>query len=400
MTNGLRSRLTGTMSVEDKALVVVALDHDACQSKHSVEMGLRTIRLIASELESRELDEQDLASLGNRLKAEVTCVDAAIHQVMDTQQDLIDAIRLEFDDTRPCLRTVRADELIERVRRSNKSAAGDVELSSPGTRLIFVSDERWVERILSNLLSNAVLHSGCSKVLLGARPVGGDIVFEVRDNGRGIAPDKIAHVFEPTNGLPVRSAGQSVARSGLGLYNVRLFTERLGGSIGCISSPGRGTLFRVILPGPVDRVERSPRSSRFGAAIGIRNKLVAMLDDDVAVLRSTERALQALGVEVYADHDPLRWLSAVTDLRRVPDLILLDLQLNGHSCALQLDVVRRKWGDQKPKILVITGDSQSKDLTAVSQIAPVLRKPLVEKKFDLVLEVLAGDRELPASGFL
>jgi CheY-like chemotaxis protein len=388
------------MSVEEKALVVVALDHDACQAKHSVEMGLRTIRLISADLESPEFDQKSLSLLGNRLKAEIASVDAAIRQVMDTQQDLIDAIRLEFDDKRPLLRTVRAGELLERVQRSNKVLTCSIELRVARSRLIFVSDERWVERIMSNLLANAVLHSGGSKVLLGARLVGGKILFEVRDNGRGMAPDKIARVFEPIATPSLRPVRQSVARSGLGLYNVRLFTERLGGSVGCISSPGRGTLFRVQLPGPVDREERRQRAIQSAAAVGVRNKVVAILDDDLAVLRSTERAFQALGVEVYADHDPLRWLSAVTDFNRVPDLVLLDFQLNGHNCSLQLDIVKRKWGDQAPKILVITGDCQNEHLTALSRGAPVMRKPLVEHKFEFLLEVLSGHRELPAFGFL
>jgi CheY-like chemotaxis protein len=174
----------------------------------------------------------------------------------------------------------------------------------------------------------------------------------------------------------------------------------LGGSIDCISSPNRGTLFRVRLPGPVDRGEKLPRVNHLPAAVGVRNKLVAILDDDPGVLRSTEHALEALGIEVYADHDPLRWLSVVTDFTRAPDLIILDFQLNGHSCSLQIDIVRQKWGDQSPKILVITGECQSEQLNVVSRSAPVLRKPLLEHGFDVILEVLAGHRDLPSSGFL
>ena len=188
MTDLPRNRLTGKMTAEEEARLVVAIDHDARQSQHSLEMGLRTIKLIAADLEARQCE--GLASLSHRLKAEVSFVDAAMRRVVDTQQDLIDAVRLEFDDTRPSLRTVRADDLIERVLRSNKGLAGDVELRWMPSRLMFVSDERWVERILNNLLINALWHSDGSKVLLGARLRGHCIVFEVRDNGRGMSADK------------------------------------------------------------------------------------------------------------------------------------------------------------------------------------------------------------------
>lgn len=395
-----RRRLTGKMSPEEKELVVVALDHDARQPQHSVEMGLRALRLIAADLEARRFLETGFDGLILRMKAELASIGASIRQVIDTQQDLIDAIRLEFDDTRPSLRPIRAEELIERVRRSNRGLAGDIELRAAGSRLMFVSDERWVERILNNLLINAIWHSDGGKILLAARPRGGDIVFEVRDNGRGMSPDKVVRVFEPIKAPSLSAIGQPVARSGLGLYNVRLFTERLGGYVDCVSAPNRGTLFRVRLPGPIDRVNRISKPRHTGAAEAVRNKLVAILDDDLGVLRSTERALVALGIEVYADHDPLRWLNVVTDLKRVPDLILLDFQLRGDNCSLQLDIVRQKWREESPKILVISGDGRGEELAKVSSTVPVLLKPLCERKFDFILEVLSGHRELPESGFV
>jgi CheY-like chemotaxis protein len=125
-----------------------------------------------------------------------------------------------------------------------------------------------------------------------------------------------------------------------------------------------------------------------------------MLDDDVQVLRTTERVFEGLGIECYADHDPLRWLNVVTDLKRMPDLFLLDFQLKGQDCSLQLDIVRRKWGDQKPKVIIVTGHARNPNLLRLAQTVPVLQKPLSDPKFDLILEVLAGQRELPEAGFL
>ena len=130
--------------------------------------------------------------------------------------------------------------------------------------------------------------------------------------------------------------------SGLGLYIVRIFSERLGGATACNSVPGRGTLFQVKLPGPVTR----------GAAQALyrckvtqpteQSKFVVILDDDVAALRDAEAAFQLRGVEVYADHDPLRWLGVVTDLKRAPDLVLLGWRFQDGDSRLQLDIVKRK----------------------------------------------------------
>ena len=388
------------MTPEERARVVVALDHDARQPQHAIEMGLRNLRLIVSDLEAGRVDAESQAALLHRMRAELASVQAAIRQVVDTQQDLVDAIRLEFDDTRPSPRTIRADDLIERVCKSNRGLAGAISVRGAHSRLTFVSDERWVERILNNLIANAVWHSDGNKIFLSARRRGGDIVFEVRDNGRGMGAEKVARVFEPLKAPMLSPIGQSAARSGLGLYNVRLFTERLGGTVDCVSEPAKGTLFRVRLPGPVAIAAPQPRATDGTAARKARNKMVAMLDDDVQVLRTTERVFEGLGIEVYADHDPLRWLNVVTDLKRMPDLFLLDFQLKGQDCSLQLDIVRRKWGDQKPKVIIVTGHTRNPNLLRLAQTVPVLQKPLSDPKFDLILEVLAGQRELPEAGFL
>jgi len=84
----------------------------------------------------------------------------------------------------------------------------------------------------------------------------------------------------------------------------------------------------------------------------------------------------------------------------MPDLFLLDFQLKGQDCSLQLDILRRKWGEARPRIIVVTGHADNPALQKIAQAVPVLRKPLSDPKFELILDVLSGTRELPAAGFL
>ncbi len=395
-----RGRLTGLLTAEERARVVVALDHDARQPQHAIEMGLRNLRLLTGECEEATTGAELPGELLQRIRTELASVQAAARQIVDTQQDLVDAIRLEFDDTRPTPRTVRADDLINRAVRTNRVLALDITLHGAPSRLSFVADERWTERILNNLISNALWHSGAKRILVGARRRGDDIVFEVRDNGRGMAQEKVDRVFEPLKMPSFSPVGYSAARSGLGLYNVRLFTERMGGSVECKSAPGLGTLFEVRLPGPVQSSESAPLGLAHRSPRHARSRFVAILDDDEQVLRTTERVFESLGIDVYADSDPLRWLNVVTELKRMPDLFLLDFQLRGQNCSLQLDIVRRKWADGRPKIIVVTGHADNPTLQTIATSVPVLRKPLSDPKFELILDVLFGTKELPAAGFL
>jgi two-component system CheB/CheR fusion protein len=388
------------MTTEERARLVAAIEHDMRQPQHSIEMGLRTLRLVVADLRARRFDEATFDSLLQRMTAELASVQAANRQARDTQQDLFDAIRFEFEATPPQNRILRSSDLIERVSKSNRLLAGEIQVRGVRSRLAFVSDERWIERILNNLVGNAIWHSQGRHIVIGARRSGTGIAFEVRDDGRGMPPEEVARVFEPLRTPALSAIASSTARSGLGLYTVRLFAERLGGGVDCYSCMGRGTLFRVNLPGPVTTVEPAPRLIESPSAEAARNKVIAILDDDLSVLRATERAFESLGVEVYADNDPLRWLNVVTDIRRAPDLILLDFQLGTQQCNLHLDIVRRKWTGQKVPVIVVTGHADHLGPIDISRLAPVLRKPLSDQKFNLILDVLAGRLPLPDAGFM
>jgi light-regulated signal transduction histidine kinase (bacteriophytochrome) len=393
VSNAHRPRISHALTPEEKALVVIALEHDARQPQHSIEMALRTLRLVAMDLEVWRSDEAKVASLLARMRSELASVNAATRQIIDTQQDLIDAIRLEFDTTPPLKQEVRAEDILDHVWRASRALAEGMELRCARTRLIFVSDERLVQRMICNLVANAIWHSQGTKILVCAYRRGSDIVFEVRDNGVGMPAQKVRNVFEPIKAPTLSRVGFSSSRSGLGLYNVRLIAARLGGSVECFSEVYRGTRFRVRLPGPVELADANWKAVAPIATATLRSKLVAILDEDLTALRSLERAFQSLGVEVYADHDPIRWLSVITDLDRMPDLMLLDIQLGQQGCALQLEVVRRRWHEQRPKVVLISGHP-----VPVGFGVPTLQKPIPESKFEVLIDVLSGRHVLPAEG--
>jgi len=243
----LLRRLTGKMTDEERARLVSAIDHDARQLQHSTEMGLRTLRLITTDLSARRFDEASFDPLLRGMTVELASVQVAIRQVMAAQQDLVDAIRLEFGHTKPMVRAIRADELIERACKSNRGLAGNVDVRRAASRLTLLSDERWVQRILNNLIANAVWHSDGTKIFVGARRRGDDIVFEVRDNGSGIAPVDQARLFERFYRGAQQGARQQRG-SGLGLAIVKSIAERHGGRVWAESQLGKGSAFYLELP--------------------------------------------------------------------------------------------------------------------------------------------------------
>jgi signal transduction histidine kinase len=109
------------------------------------------------------------------------------------------------------------------------------------------SDRLVLEQVFSNLLENALkyLQPGRpGRIEVRGRAEGRTLVYEVQDNGRGIAARDLERVFE----LFRRAGDQTVPGEGIGLAHVRALVRRLGGRIDCVSTEGVGSTFRIELP--------------------------------------------------------------------------------------------------------------------------------------------------------
>jgi CheY-like chemotaxis protein len=128
--------------------------------------------------------------------------------------------------------------------------------------------------------------------------------------------------------------------------------------------------------------------------------MVVVLDEDPSLIRAVEKVLGNLGVEVYADHDPLRWLNVVTDLQRMPDLFLIGYEVRGRDCSAQIEIVRRKWRDQRPKVVAMVGNVREGTVLNAALHLPILQKPLSESDFEWVVALLASESAFPKAGFV
>ena len=163
-------------------------------------------------------------------------------------EDLVDAARLESGRLRLELEEVElAAYLGELLARMGASLDVErVDLAMPASERIAVrADPRRLERVLLNLLSNALKYSPEGRVRLEVASRGGWVAISVVDGGPGIRPEDLPHLFQRFyrgRGAPSRDG------LGLGLYGARLLVEAHGGRIEVESAPGAETRFRVELP--------------------------------------------------------------------------------------------------------------------------------------------------------
>lgn len=174
-------------------------------------------------------------------------------------------------------------------------------------------------QVFANVLGNALKFTGPrGRVVVSARPLSGEVCFEVADTGVGIAPEDLPHVFDRF------WQAQKTARmgTGLGLSIARGIVETHGGRIWAESHLGVGSTFRFTLP--LARPAAGSLAGALAAAGGPADKLVLLAEDDGDVREVLSETLRESGYQVTAVENGAQALAMLRSGIR-PALILLDL---------------------------------------------------------------------------
>ncbi|MDN3920664.1 hybrid sensor histidine kinase/response regulator [Roseateles violae] len=187
------------------------------------------------------------------------------------------------------------------------------------------ADATRLEQVASNLIGNALKYTpeGRRIAITLRGDEAGQALLEVRDEGDGIAPALLPHVFD----LFVQGERRLDRRAGglgIGLTLVRRLVELHGGSVEAESSPA-GSVFRVHLP----RVAPPPASAEAPRWRGARMQRVLLVEDNADALASLRAMLELDGHRVHTASDGHVGLSLLLDER--PDLAIVDIGLPGLS---------------------------------------------------------------------
>jgi len=208
---------------------------------HDLGNPLNSIVLTANLLE-RSLRKKNL----ERELEEVKRIQAGAKRIEAMTRDLLDSVGLESGSAK--LLRERADLSLVALAIRDALSPEDrtrVVLEAPDPAPEVMGDRAQLERVLDNLISNALKHSPPeSPVSVEIARAGAKISVVVRDQGAGIPIEHQPHIFERFYRVPeTRAQGL-----GLGLYIARLIIERHGGEVGVESEPERGSRFFVTLP--------------------------------------------------------------------------------------------------------------------------------------------------------
>ncbi|MGH9084526.1 MAG: ATP-binding protein [Acidimicrobiales bacterium] len=161
--------------------------------------------------------------------------------------NLLDMSRIHADAVAPALRPTTLDEVVPAAIASLGPRARDVAVDIPETLPPVGADPALLERVVANLVDNAITHghSGCA-VHVEAGAAAGRVLLRVVDRGKGIPVDQREAIFHPFQRLD-DAAPRSGAGVGLGLAVARGFTRAMGGELTVEDTPGGGTTMIVEL---------------------------------------------------------------------------------------------------------------------------------------------------------
>lgn len=368
------ARATAEQANVAKSRFFAAASHDLRQPLHSLGLFATALRDVVGNAEGRDLVRHIGDSIG------------ALNRLFD---ELLDLSRLDAGTVEVRRRDIALQPLFDRL--SDEFVAGALEkglrLRFHPTALAVNTDPILLERVVANLVSNAIRYTRGGGVVIGARRRAQFVELQVWDTGIGIAPEQQSRIFEEFYQVsnPARDPRQGL---GLGLAIVRRLTALLDIPLDVRSVAGQGTCFTLRVPrveGPI-APEPVEEPSEFDRRFEGRRALV--VDDDAAICEATVRLLDQWGFETRAAPHFAQACELI-DGGFVPDVILADLRLAEDIDGIRtVDRLRERLRRAVPALL-ISGDTGAPELARVRESGLLLlTKPVAPARLRSALHAL------------
>ncbi len=387
-----------------KSVFLSAASHDLRQPLHS----LRMLSTALSSRMSRHAAGDEARAVDGALVARM---DESVHALGRLFDAILDVSKLDAGmlESRPV--DVRLDTVLARVERDHGPPARvrGLQFVVDSTDVVVRTDPVLLERLLGNLVGNAVRYTPRGTVRVGVRDDGdGPVDVSVSDTGIGIPAHQHEHVFEEfvQLGNPERDRDRGI---GLGLAIVRRLAGLLRIELTMESTPGEGTRFALCMQrGDVAAVARAAGATSFfgigpdgrverwaGEGAGDFDDLfVVVVDDERQVRDATATLLESWGCTCVAVGSAPEALEVLDEIGRAPDAIVSDYRLRGEETGSDVVAALRERVGACVPALLITGDVAPQRLVGLRRSGlPVLHKPVAPEA--LAAALLAAVRAAP-----
>lgn len=258
-----------------------------------------------------------------------------------------------------------------------QAAQRHLELRVVGSAAQVRSDPALLERILRNLIENALRYTQRGRIVVGCRRHGSDVRVIVADTGIGIPADQLGLIFEEFHqvGNPERDRSQGL---GLGLAIVRRLSIMLGHAVQVRSVLERGSCFVLTIPrGAAPEAGAALAGPDAAPDSPAATCLALVIDDEEIVRTSLTMILEDWRFEVIAAGSGAEAVEAVTRSGRRPDIIIADYRLRSGRTGIEAALDVQKTLGQAVPTVIVSGDTAPERIAEVRRSGfEILHKPV------------------------
>jgi two-component system, sensor histidine kinase len=326
----------------------VAKSRFLASASHDLRQPVHALGMFVGALRDRPLDEVS-GRLVRQIQNSVGALDSLFGAILDVSR--LDAGVIESRPQafaiHPLLERICRDEMPEIDRKG-------LELRLVRCSLFVQTDPVLLERVLRNLVSNAVRYTDKGRVVIGCRR-GARVSVQVWDSGRGIPSDQQELIFQEFYqiGNPERDRARGL---GLGLAIVQRLTRILDIPMQMRSQVGRGSVFELSVPMAAER-SVTPEPSQGLSSLTHVSHFILVIDDEAAIQEGMKMLLTGWGHSVVTASSCAEMLECAATFVRAPSLIISDYRLrNDEDGITVIERLRSEFNSDIPAIL-ITGDT-------------------------------------------
>ncbi|MEH2475517.1 signal transduction histidine kinase/CheY-like chemotaxis protein [Nitrobacteraceae bacterium AZCC 2161] len=364
-----------------KSRFLAMASHDLRQPLHALGLFVAQLR---TPLES-----------GERTKM-IERVDATRKEMDEMFNSLLDMSRLDAGILTAKITEFRIARLLQKIETTFDQATRE-----KGLRLRVRRSDAWVrsdamllERILLNLVSNAVRYTLRGGIIVGCRRRGEMLRIEVWDSGPGIPEDQKQNIFGEFFQLPALKQNR-YGGLGLGLAIVDRLRLLLNHQIDLASTVGRGSRFAILVPMADECVtSTAPVDSPHPTAFAVEGKVILVIADAPIVQEGTGGLLGKWGYSVLTAGSDEAALIRLAERQQRPDLIISDYHLaSGKTGIRAIEQINAAFGLSIPAIL-FSGDTAPEPLRDAKDRGYILlHKPVDPMRLRAVMHELFRDHD-------
>ncbi|MDA8256572.1 MAG: ATP-binding protein [Betaproteobacteria bacterium] len=360
-------------------------------ASHDLRQPLHALSLFVAALKARN-QQPEAQTLIDNIEASTAAMELLFNALLDISR--LDAGTIEAHPVHFPLQKM-LDDLNHQF--SALAAEKQLRLRFRPCDVTLYSDPLLIERILVNLIANAIRYTDDGGVLVACQRRGRMVRLSVIDTGRGIPPEQQESVFQEFVQLhnPARDRSKGL---GLGLAIVSRLGRLLGHRVNLRSRPGHGSLFSIDVPCGDASLIRPPIPASAPGQIPA-DALVLLVDDESAILRGMAELFDNWNIDLVTAHSAAEAEEWLASIGRMPDVIVSDYRLPDDTDGIEVITrLRRQFGRDIPAI-VVTGDTAPDTILRISQAGfPLLHKPLRPAKLRALLTHLIQQARTAAVG--